>query len=109
MDPNTVAWQAVGRSEDLAEGGMLAVEIAGTKIAVYRVDGQLFATDNICSHAYAMLTDGWLDGDEIECPLHGGRFNVRTGKAMTSPVECDIRTFPVREADGIIAVLPPQS
>lgn len=108
MSQSTAAWQPVGRNDDIANGGMIAVEIAGVKIAVYRVDSELFATDNICSHAYAMLTDGWLDGDEIECPLHGGRFNVRTGKAMTSPVECDIRTFSVREADGIIQVLLPR-
>jgi len=86
---------------------MIAVEIEGAKIAIYRVDGELFATDNICSHAFAVLTDGWLDGDEIECPLHGGRFNVRTGKALTSPVECDIRTFPVRDVDGAVQVLLP--
>ena len=107
MSESGAVWRQVGPSIDVPDGGMIAVEIEGAKIAIYRVDGELFATDNICSHAFAVLTDGWLDGDEIECPLHGGRFNVRTGKALTSPVECDIRTFPVRDVDDAVHVLLP--
>ena len=50
--------------------------VAGHEIALYDVDGDVFATDDICTHAYARLSDGWLDNGEIECPLHAGRFDV---------------------------------
>jgi naphthalene 1,2-dioxygenase system ferredoxin subunit len=50
----------------------------------------------VCTHAYARLSDGWLDKSEIECPLHAGRFDVKTGKALCPPVTEDIKTYPVR-------------
>jgi nitrite reductase/ring-hydroxylating ferredoxin subunit len=55
------------------------------------------------------LSDGWLDGDIIECPLHGGQFNVRTGQALGDPVTCDLRRFPTRVRDGRIEVQVPEA
>src|SRR5215472_12880911 len=72
----TEKWIKVAARADLGDGEMIGVNAAGREIALYDVGGQVYATENICTHAFAMLTDGWLDGDEIECPLHGGRFNV---------------------------------
>jgi nitrite reductase/ring-hydroxylating ferredoxin subunit len=80
----------------LAEGDVLGVEVRGQAIALYNVEGEIYATDNVCSHAFAFLSDGWLDGDVIECPLHAGRFEVKTGKGLGPPIPCDIRSFPVR-------------
>jgi len=70
--------------------------IGGKEIALYDLDGTLFATDDVCTHAYAKLSDGWLDGDEIECPLHAGRFDVKSGKAVAPPCTEDLQTYPVR-------------
>ncbi len=89
-------WVAVAAKGDLAEGAMIGVDIGDRQIAVYNVDGQIYATDNICTHAYAMLTDGFLDGDIIECPLHGGCFNVKTGQGQGAPISEDIKTYSVR-------------
>ena len=75
---------------------MQAVSVGDKQIALYNVDGEIHATDNVCSHAFAMLTDGWLDGNEIECPLHAGRFDVRTGKGLGPPIPCDIKSYKVR-------------
>jgi len=75
---------------------MQAVSVGDKQIALYNVDGEIYATDNVCSHAFAMLTDGWLDGNEIECPLHAGRFDVRTGKGLGPPIPCDIKSYKVR-------------
>ncbi len=75
---------------------MQAVAAGDKQIALYNVDGEIYATDNVCSHAFAMLTDGWLDGNEIECPLHAGRFDVRTGKGLGPPIPCDIKSYKVR-------------
>jgi naphthalene 1,2-dioxygenase system ferredoxin subunit len=72
-------WVRVAGRGDLTAGEVIGVEAGGRSIAVYDCDGELFATDNICTHAYACLSDGWLEGSTIECPLHAARFDVRTG------------------------------
>ena len=83
---------------------MRAVSVGDKQIALYDVDGEIFATDNVCSHAFAMLTDGWLDGNEIECPLHAGRFDVKTGKGLGPPIPCDIKSYRVRVVGDDIQV-----
>jgi naphthalene 1,2-dioxygenase system ferredoxin subunit len=97
-------WIRAASRSDLAPGDILGVEVAGHSIALYDVDGSIFATDNICTHAYARLSDGWLDGELIECPLHAARFDVRTGKVLDPPATEDLKTFPVRVIDGEIQV-----
>ena len=87
--------RAAGRGE-LAAGDVLGVAVGGLDIAIYDIDGRLYATDNVCTHAYARLSDGWLDRAEIECPLHAGRFDVATGKAVAPPCTEDLKTYPVR-------------
>jgi nitrite reductase/ring-hydroxylating ferredoxin subunit len=100
-------WHALGMLDDIAPGQMAAREVGDVQIALYNVGGEIFATDNVCTHAYALLTDGWLDTNVIECPLHGGQFNVCTGKAVCEPVEIDLRTYSVRVVEGRIEVLLP--
>ncbi len=89
-------WVAVASRKDLGEGEVLGVTAGNAQIALYNVDGQIYATDNVCSHAFAMLSDGWLDGDQIECPLHAGRFDVKSGKGLGAPIPCDIKSYKVR-------------
>src|ERR1700731_4574919 len=93
---NDSKWHALAMLEDVGPGQMLAREVGYIHLALYNVGGEVFATDNVCTHAYALLTDGWLDDNIIECPLHGGQFDVCTGKAVCSPAEADLRTYPVR-------------
>jgi naphthalene 1,2-dioxygenase ferredoxin component len=96
MSENDAGWaRAAGRS-DLADGEVLGVEVAGRSIALYAADDGIFATDNICTHAYACLSDGWLDGEVIECPLHAARFDIRTGKVLDPQATEDLKTYPVR-------------
>lgn len=97
-------WHAVAAADTLAEGDMLAAVVADRRIAVYRVSGRLYATDNVCTHGQAVLTDGWLEDGVIECSLHGGRFDVCTGKGLGPPIERDLATFAVREHQGQIQV-----
>jgi nitrite reductase/ring-hydroxylating ferredoxin subunit len=95
-------WVNVAELSALTEGKMLGVEVGDLLIAVYNVDGEIYATDNTCTHAFAMLTDGFLDGDVIECPLHGGCFKVKTGEGQGAPITENLRTYPVRiVADAI--------
>jgi nitrite reductase/ring-hydroxylating ferredoxin subunit len=89
-------WVSVATRSALAEGAMLGVEVGDHSIALYNVDGEIFATSNVCTHAFAMLTDGFLDGDIIECPLHGGCFKVKTGEGQGAPATEDLKIYPVR-------------
>jgi len=86
----------------LSDGEVIGVSVAGHEIALYEMDGEIFATDDICTHAYAKLSDGWMEKGEIECPLHAGRFDIKTGKATAPPCVDDVKSYPVRvEGDEI--------
>ena len=104
MSADETGWVRAASRADLQEGEVLGVEIGGRSVALYAVDGEIFATDNICTHAYARLSDGWLDGDLIECPLHAARFEIRTGKVLDPPATEDLKTYPVRFIDDEIQV-----
>ncbi len=96
-DLSAGGWIRVVAQSELPSGSMMCVEPAGEAIAVYHLeDGTFCATDAICSHQYALLTDGLLEGDMVECPLHAAQFNVRTGKALCEPAEADLKTYEVR-------------
>ena len=81
---------------EISPGGMKVVEVGEEQILLVNVEGDIHACDDICSHAYASLSEGDLNGDEVECPLHGSAFNVITGEALTPPAEDRIRVFEVR-------------
>ncbi|WP_432474826.1 FAD-dependent oxidoreductase [Amphritea sp. HPY] len=95
----------MGKSEGLLdEGHVMAVTIEETPIAVYRIDGQYYATHNICTHQTALLSDGFIEDGCIECPLHQGLFDIRTGKAKCAPLKEDLQTFLVKVEDGGVYV-----
>lgn len=89
-------WIDAAARDAVPEGDVIAVKVAGKEIALYEVDGEIYATDNLCTHGAARMSDGFLEGREIECPLHQGRFDVCTGKAMCAPLTDNIKTYPVR-------------
>lgn len=92
-------WIRVAGTDEVPVGETAAVEIMGLNLALYNVDGAFFCTDNICSHAFALLSEGWLEGHLIECPLHNGQFDVRTGEGQGAPITENIRAYPVK-VDG---------
>jgi len=89
---------------DIAENSVKSFEVGNAVIAVYNVDGEFYATDNECTHATASLADGVLDGDVIECTLHFGAFNVKTGEAVQAPCFTPLRTYKVEVRDGDVLV-----
>ncbi len=97
-------WVKVAQEADFADGDVRGVEIGDKPIAIYQVEGDFYATDNVCTHAFALLSDGFLDDCTIECPLHAGRFDIRTGKALGRPVTRDIKTYPVKIEAGAILI-----
>jgi len=82
--------------DELPADDVVGVSVAGRDIALYTVGEVVYATDNICTHGQARLCDGFLDGHEIECPLHQGRFDVRDGRAQCEPVTEALRSYPVK-------------
>ncbi len=98
-----MAWMRAASWAELTERRVMDAMIGGEEIALYFVDGAAYATDNICTHAYARLSDGYLDGDCIECPVHQALFDVKTGAAVTPPASSAVKTYPCRiEGDDVL-------
>lgn len=93
---NNTPWTDVLAADDLPTDDVLGVVVDGRDIALYTAGDAVYATDNICTHGHARLCDGFLDGHEIECPLHQGKFDVRDGKPTCAPVTEALRSYPVK-------------
>lgn len=93
-------WIDATDEASVPDDDVMGLTVQGRDIAFYKVDGQVYATDNLCTHGHARLCDGFLDGFEIECPLHQGKFDVRTGRGLCQPIETDLRCHPVRIEGG---------
>ena len=91
-----MAWTRAAGLADLKEHRVMDALIGDEEIALYWVDDTAYATHNICTHAFARLSDGYLDGDCIECPIHQALFNVKTGEAVAPPAYQPVKTFPCR-------------
>ena len=85
------------KASDLAEGGVKQVSIPalGAEYAVYRLDGEFYATEDMCTHGMVSLSQGEVEDGQIFCPLHGGAFDIRTGKATEKPCRIALKTFKV--------------
>lgn len=90
---------------DLPEGTATRV-VADIPIAVFHVEGELYAIDDTCTHQDASLTDGYLEGCQVECPLHASTFDLRTGFPSGPPAKVAVRTYAVVVRDGMVYVAP---
>lgn len=86
---------AVADVADVLPGTMLHVDVDGRQLALYNLDGDYYATDDICTHRRARLSDGYLDGRVVQCPLHFGKFDVITGQPLNPPCKIPVGTYPV--------------
>lgn len=101
-------WVRVCALDDIEPEDVIRFDHGGRTYAVYRAeDGTPFATDGLCTHEQVHLADGLVLGDQIECPKHNGRFNIRTGAALRAPVCVDLQTWPARVVDGRIEIEVP--
>jgi naphthalene 1,2-dioxygenase ferredoxin component len=100
----SAAWTAVTPLPALIKRRVLGAMVGDKSIAVYYVDGAVYATGNVCTHGQALLSNGLLAGTDIECPLHAGRFDVRTGEASGPPADCALAVYDVRVTDDIVEV-----
>jgi 3-phenylpropionate/trans-cinnamate dioxygenase ferredoxin subunit len=97
-------WMDVIDQNALAEGEHIVVDVDGTDVAVFKIEGQFYAIEDVCTHDGAEIASGKLEGCEIVCPRHGARFCVKTGAVKAPPAYEDIDTFPVRIENGKVQV-----
>lgn len=90
-----MAEHLVAKTSEIAEDEAKKVVIGDDHIAIFNLGGEFYATDDICTHAYASLAEGYVEDGCVECPLHAGRFDIKTGKAQGVPVTEDIKTYKV--------------
>jgi len=86
----------VANTGDLQPGEMMYVEVGDEPVCLINLDGEFHALSDICTHQDASLSDGTIDGDELECPLHGGVFAIRTGAPVAFPVVVPVAKYRVR-------------
>ena len=97
-------WIDVMPTDALVPGEPAVVELEDTNVAVFNVDGEFYAIQDVCTHDGEELTGGPVEGDQIICPRHGARFCVRTGEALSPPAYEPVHTFPVRIVRGMVQI-----
>ena len=92
----------IATTAEIPPGSVNVYQVDGRQIAVCNVDGTFYAIADVCTHDDGPLAEGVLEGDELECPRHGARFDVKTGQALTLPAVMDVTSYPVQvEGDEI--------
>ena len=89
---------------DVTPGNAIKVEAADLTLAVYNVDGEFFVTDDACTHGPGSLSEGYIDGDVVECNFHNGQFNIRTGEVVLPPCMVPMKTYPATVEDGKVVI-----
>ena len=98
------AWRAVATLEKLDPDFPLGVEISGVKIGIYRLGDDVHALEDVCPHAFALLSQGFQEEGKIECPLHAAQFEIATGKCLTQIGQRDLKCFPIRVVGGSVQI-----
>src|SRR5229473_7684898 len=94
----------VAKTGEIPAGSGMYFDVDGVPIAIFHVDDHYYATSDVCTHEEASLSEGELEGEIVECPLHGARFNVRTGRVKALPAVTNVKTYPVRVVGSDVEV-----
>ena len=101
-------WQRVAAASQLRDGEAFPAKLGETPIALYRLEEQIYAIDDVCTHAFALLSQGFIEDGAIECPLHQAKFDIATGKCLAGPATADLNRYAVRiEGDDIYVSTEP--
>lgn len=95
-------WVKVAQEVEVSSDEATQVFLGETAIALLKVSDQIYAFDDVCSHEHAYLSEGFVDGNLVECPLHGSQFEVQTGKPVGPPATQDIATYEVKVDNGCV-------
>lgn len=97
-------WTKVAKTGELAPGQWRTLDVDGTAVVVFNIEGEYYAIEDVCTHDGGILTGGPVANCVITCPRHGARFDIRTGAVLSPPAYEPIHCFPVRVQDGIVQV-----
>ena len=99
-------WIKIATVGQIEEDESLGVEVEGKQLAVHHTEGEYFVTDNICTHQFALLSDGFIEDGCVECPLHQAMFDLRTGEPKSAPATEPVKVYEVKvEGDEILVNL----
>ena len=94
---------SVAKTSDLSDGEVMLVEVGEERIALSKIDGSFYAIGEVCPHAEGPLSDGTVEDEEVECPWHGSRFNLKTGEVTSPPAGEAVARYSVRlDGDDIL-------
>ena len=99
-----MAWQRVGEASAIKPGEVRGLEFGSSLIAVYRLGDAFYATDNLCTHEFSLLSDGYVEGDKVECALHQAIFHIPTGQVIDGPTDKSLKTYPTKVENGVVFV-----
>ena len=97
-------WHRVTELDTLDLETPVALRIGDQQVCVVRLEDGIFAINDVCTHEYALLSDGYYEEGKLECPLHQACFEIRTGRALNEPADVDVATYPTKVEDGVVFV-----
>jgi nitrite reductase/ring-hydroxylating ferredoxin subunit len=95
-------------TSDVQPGSAIKIEKDGMTLAVFNVEDQYYVTDDLCTHGPGSLSEGYIEGDVVECDFHNGAFNIRTGEVVAPPCMVPLRTYSAHSVDGKVYIDPDQ-
>ncbi|MEZ2350900.1 anthranilate 1,2-dioxygenase ferredoxin subunit AndAb [Caballeronia sp. RCC_10] len=104
MEQVTNTWQAIGMLDDFMEGEPAAVVAGDKPVAVFRIGDEVFALHDLCTHGHARLSEGYVEDGCVECPLHQGLFDIRSGAPRCAPVTEAVRSYRIRIVNGQVEI-----
>jgi nitrite reductase/ring-hydroxylating ferredoxin subunit len=97
-------WMDAAAADDVVEDAVIGTVVNGIALALFRIGEEVFALHDQCSHGMARLSEGYVEDGCVECPLHQGLVDIRTGAARTAPISIPVDTYPARVRDGRVEV-----
>jgi len=104
LDPSKIEYVEIAPTDQIPDGERLFIEVAGKSIVLLKIAGKLFAIGDVCTHDNGPVGNGEIEKNEIICPRHGARFDIRSGKATSLPAVVDIPAYPVRVMNGKVEI-----
>ena len=110
MTDTELEYHAIAKTSEVDDDEAIAVSVGRQDIGIYKISGEYYALSDICTHAYAAMSDGYVEDGQIECPLHGACFDIKTGEAKTPPAAAGLDIYPVKvEGDTVYVGIAPKT
>lgn len=97
-------WEKVCSTSQVRADFPYGAKVGGKEIGIYLVEGEYFAIEDVCPHAYALLSQGFVEDGKVECPLHEAVFDIRSGRCLREPGGRNLSVYPLRVSDGEIEI-----